>query len=286
MSDKARKPPDLLRTATPSAPSPARPTRAARRDRPRLRPRRDLGQHQPRLRAADWRDYAIGRAGRTCPRCPPEPQVLGLYLADSPPAQAKLSPARSPPSSGGDLSNGWHDCVGVRVHPSLMSGVGDGGHRLARVPSGLSTGLCGGQIRLSYDEPTPHAHCIHIRCTTCSIRNLLKSLGRCHVEPSRAADPLTFRGVVDPLQKCGVEPHVDGGLSGVLIGNRRGCGSRQARAGNEGCGLLFGISRLCGVGHLDSHCPPSVYTSHLRPIVARQPPWRLSATAPSRLGHC
>ena len=51
---------------------------------------------------------------------------------------------------------------------------------------------------------------------------LLKRLGRGHMQPSRAADPLTFRGAVDALQKRGVKPHIDGRFSCLLFGNRRG----------------------------------------------------------------
>ena len=52
----------------------------------------------------------------------------------------------------------------------------------------------------------------------------LKRLGRGHVQPSRPADPLTSRGAVNPLQKRGVKPHIDGRLPGFLFGNRRRSG--------------------------------------------------------------
>ena len=100
------------------------------------------------------------------------------------------------------------------------------------------------------------------------------ALGRRDMQPSRPADPLAFRGTVNSLQKRGVEPHIDGGFPRLLFGNRGDRGSGQPGSGNEGCGLLFGISWLYAVAHLDSHCPPFVYTGHPQRIVARQPPWR------------
>jgi len=40
------------------------------------------------------------------------------------------------------------------------------------------------------------------------------------------------------------------------------------------------VSRLYGVGHLDSHCTPDVYILRPQRTVAHQPPWRPWAIAP------
>ena len=62
------------------AASPARAPRPARRDRPRLRPRRHIAKHQPRLRRRLAPLFRLGAAAKP-PALPPDPQVLGLYIA-------------------------------------------------------------------------------------------------------------------------------------------------------------------------------------------------------------
>ena len=86
-ANRRKRPPKALRTARGpvigaaagcrSAPSPARSPRAARRDRPRLRPRRDVAKHQPRLRR------------RLAPLC-------GLGAAAEPPRPAPGSASSRP----------------------------------------------------------------------------------------------------------------------------------------------------------------------------------------------
>ena len=60
---------------------PSRQTRAARRDRPGLRPRRDLANTN-RAYGADWRDYLRWRARQGLDLRPlADPECVGLYLA-------------------------------------------------------------------------------------------------------------------------------------------------------------------------------------------------------------
>ena len=67
---------------SPGRSPPPRNARAAGRDRPRLRPRRDRPQNTNRAYAADWRDYLRWRARQGLDLQPlADPECVGLYLA-------------------------------------------------------------------------------------------------------------------------------------------------------------------------------------------------------------
>src|ERR1700733_4724662 len=98
------------------------------------------------------------------------------------------------------------------------------------------------------------------------------------MQPCRSADALPFGGGVDPAQQVGIEPHINGYLARVLVGNRRELG--RPCPGNKRLGLLIGVSWPCGwLRHFDSHCPPDVYTTQLQRIVIPRPPSGLADAA-------